>query len=101
MSNEIEPRYILCIRKEDTKWSSIAEGSTLTNCIDCDQQVWISPASVEVMLERDAKPLCLYCALDKKPDRSVLPPSMKQLQEIIKELKKELGIENPTNRIKK
>jgi hypothetical protein len=100
MNNEKESTYILCIRKADSKWSIVAEGSTLTNCIDCDQQVWISPASVDVMLERQCKPLCLYCALEKKPDRAILPPSTGQLKEIIKELKKELEIENPTNRFK-
>lgn len=90
--------FILCLRKEDTKWATVTEGSTLTNCTECDEQVWISPASVQVMLEFDAKPLCLYCAASK-PGRGIHPPSTEQLKEIIKELKKELKIEDPTDRL--
>lgn len=94
-----ERNYILCIRKEDTKWTTVSEGSTLTNCCECDEQVWISPASVQVMLEHDVKPLCMWCAAGK-PARGINPPSAEQLKEIINELKKELKIEDPTDRLK-
>jgi hypothetical protein len=92
--------YIICIRKTDTKWATITEGSTLTNCCECDEPVWISPASVQVMLESDVKPLCIYCMEGKPPPAEINPPSAEQLKEIIRELKKELD-ENPTNRFKK
>lgn len=96
-----EEAFILCMRQEDTKWENITEGSTLTNCTECDKPMWISPASVEVMLERNAKPLCIWCATNKPPPRGVKPPSVGQLKEIIRELKKELKIEDPTDRFEK
>jgi hypothetical protein len=101
MSEEKEETFILCIRKEDTKWATVTEGSTLTNCVECDEPVWISPASVKVMLERECTPLCIHCAVDKPTPRGIKPPSAGQLKEIIRELKKELGNENPTDRFKK
>src|SRR2546425_1219693 len=52
--SEEEEIYILCVRKEDSEWTTISEGSTLTNCCECDQPVWISPASTQVMLENNA-----------------------------------------------
>jgi hypothetical protein len=93
--------YIICIRKSDTKWATVTKGSTLTNCCECDEPVWISPASVEVMLERSAKPLCIYCMENRPPPESIHPPSGEQLKEIIRELQKELKSENPTDRFKK
>lgn len=95
--------YIICFRQEDSNSSGviIVEGSTLTNCCECDKPVWISPASVGVMLEGNATPLCLYCASDMPPDKGINPPNAEQLKEVIRELKKELKIENPTDRFKK
>jgi hypothetical protein len=93
-----EDTFILCIRKEDSKWAIVTEGSTLTNCCECDEPVWISPASVTVMLERECKPLCIHCAVDKPKPKGIKAPSTEQLKEIIKELKKDLENENPTNR---
>src|SRR5437899_540037 len=100
--SEEEEAFILCMRKSDTtRLTIVSEGSTLTNCCECDEPVWISPASVQVMLERNCKPLCMWCAADKPPAKEVKPPSAEQLKEIIKELQKEVESwkhEDPTDR---
>ena len=100
MSDEQEETFILCMRKEDTKVENIAEGSTLTNCGECDEPVWISPASVTVMLEKECTPLCIHCAVDKPTEKGITPqpPSAEQLKEILKEMMKILKNENPTDR---
>jgi hypothetical protein len=100
MSEETEEDlFILCMRKDDTELSNVVEGSSLTDCFKCDHQVWISKASVQVMLEHDAKPLCGECAV-KMPARGVNPPSAEQLKEILIAMKNILKNEDTTDRFK-
>lgn len=96
---EKDTDYIICLRRSDTKWATITENSSLSNCAECDEPVWISPASIKIMLDRDLKPLCIYCAAEcGDEDKTIKPPSVEQVKEIIRELKKEAGNENPTDR---
>lgn len=87
---EEHENYIICVRQEDAKTENIADGSKTTNCCECDKPLWISPASIAMMLDHNAKPVCLQCAAASgSPPRDIKPPTAEQLKEVMKKLKNE------------
>lgn len=69
-----------------------AEGSGVTECSKCGCTVWISPASMDLAIEKKAKIQCIPCVtaeIDPEDTIHVYPPSPEQAREIREALKKD------------
>lgn len=53
---------VACIQIRDLKTPS--EGSREGICIECRGRVWVSPAAVAVLRERECDIVCLECVAD-------------------------------------
>lgn len=95
MSDE-DSTYIICLRQ--TFEGTIVRDSLTSNCCECDSPIWITPATMKIMVDEDAKLICFQCveARKKKEEIEVQPPTQEQIKEAIKELTNE---NNPTKRI--
>lgn len=88
-SSEEEPKHIICLSVSADL--TPVEGSTITNCVECDDRLWIAPAS-DSLAAKDLKPLCFKCAAAKAREDNepieVCPPTPEQMQELKKELER-------------
>lgn len=68
-----------------------------SNCALCDEPVWVSQSSFDVMARHEAQLVCIHC-VDWSEVDGVLPPNEEQKQEIRKyyEQNKPTGISDPT-----
>lgn len=57
-----EPIFLICNLALDGP--SHVPGSTLHYCTMCARQVWVSPASLDLMIKKRAKILCISCGVD-------------------------------------
>jgi hypothetical protein len=84
-----EPKHIICLSVSAGLTPVL--GSTITNCVECDDRLWIAPAS-DSLAGYDLKPLCFGCA-DKKAKADnepieVHPPTPEQIEELKQELER-------------
>ena len=76
---------LVCIRVDDVRPTSVAQGSTKRQCAACDRDVWVSPASAKAA-GPDALALCVQCfrarALIESGPVKIQRPSGEQIDEL-------------------
>lgn len=56
---------IVCGRTKEIDYSSVVSGTTIDNCNECNEDVYMSPASKTLQLDYEVKILCNQCAAPK------------------------------------
>jgi hypothetical protein len=95
MSDEKEQTIMVCIRIADSRDGQVAANSTIANCSECDEPIWMSRASQDQMVETDARPVCMQCFTPPK-DAQFLPPTKEVIKELLDHITHE---EKPTDRL--
>jgi hypothetical protein len=84
-----EPKHIVCLSVSSDL--TPVQGSTITNCVECDDRLWIAPAS-DSLAGYDLKPLCFGCAAKKAKEDDeptvIEPPTPEQIRELKQELER-------------
>lgn len=102
MSEEDDVMVIACARIADAGDRHTSD-AVRGNCAVCDEPVWVSQSSFDIMATHEAQLVCVHCI--KWPEvKGIKPISEEQKQEIRKynEQRKNdtTGIRDPTNRRK-
>lgn len=88
-TSEKKPKHLVCLSVSAEL--TPVEGSTITNCVECDDRLWIAPAS-DSLAGYDLKPLCFKCASKMAADDNepieVVPPTPEQMKELKQELER-------------
>lgn len=66
-------------------WEAVP-GSTVAECGECGQKVWLSPSGVKILGEQVAAPVCVPCGMElmRGDDNVVIqPPTPEQVTEVV------------------
>lgn len=89
-----EKTVIVCVRTKDAE--DHISNATITNCSECDEPVWLSPASQEIVVDHNGVIICTQCIKFDK-DAKLMELTEGQIQE----LKQHFKDENTTDRLRK